>query len=57
MIITATNIATGAVSTWKAPTSAEAIEHSKRTHGRQYDPVERKTVEGGEPMVWEKVSP
>lgn len=54
--IKSTNVVTGAVRVWNVPSVDEAIAHSKETHGRQYDPIERKTIEGGKPMVWLEVT-
>jgi len=40
---------------YSLPSFEDAAAHLKATHGRQYDPIERKTVEGGEPMLWQRV--
>lgn len=37
------------------PSPAEARAHLKETHGVSYDEVERRRVEGGLPLVWDRV--
>lgn len=42
--------------TWRIPTRAEAMAQSSATWGKQYDRVERKMVEGGLPIVIERMA-
>lgn len=53
--VTATNMVSGKQTTYKVPTSDEALAHSLATHGTEFDAFERKNVSGGLPMVWEVV--
>lgn len=41
----------GSYNVYEVPPISVLIAHSKDTMGRQYDPVERKMVEGGLPYV------
>lgn len=41
---------------YEIPSKAMSMEHSERTWGTQWDAVERKHVEGGLPLLWNKVN-
>lgn len=43
------------VNTYNVPSRAEHMANSKDTWGSQYDPVERRVIEGGLPLFWEQV--
>lgn len=43
------------ISTYLVPSMAASILNSKETWGRGYDDVERKVVEGGLPVLWERL--
>lgn len=53
--VTATNMVTNNQTTYKVPTIDEALAHSAKTNGMQFDAFERKNISGGLPMVWEVV--
>lgn len=40
------------VNTYFVPTIREAMAHSNKTWGSEYDRVERKEVSGGSAMLW-----
>lgn len=42
---------------YSVPTIHETVEHSNATWGKQYDPVERRVIEGGLPLLWERAKP
>jgi hypothetical protein len=44
------------VTEWRVPTRAEAMARSSETWGRQYDKVERRNIDGGLPIVIERLS-
>ena len=37
------------------PNRVEALAHSERTKGSQWDRIERRVIEGGIPMIWDRV--
>lgn len=51
-IVRAYQLGTATYAEYMVPSIAEALAHSKATHGKQYDPIERKNVEGGTALVW-----
>lgn len=53
--VTATNYRTGAVSTYRLPTRSQIIKNHDDTKAEQFDPIERETVRGGLPLVWERL--
>ena len=55
--VTATNYRTGAVSTYILPTRKQINANYDYTKAEQWDPIERETVKGGLPLVWERVTP
>ncbi|HWU19369.1 MAG TPA: hypothetical protein VN155_16935 [Devosia sp.] len=42
----------GGTSDYFVPSFHEALNHSRKTAGVQFDPIERKNISGGLPMVW-----
>lgn len=46
----------GGYSEYLVPSIKDAVRHSEETWGRQYDPRERKMIEGGLPIVIERVT-
>lgn len=41
--------------TYIIPSLSEAMRHSRNTWGKQHDPIERRVVEGGLPIVMQRV--
>lgn len=56
-LIHSVSINGGEPKTWRVPTRAEALARSRETWAKQYDRVERRTVEGGLPILFEQVTP
>lgn len=50
------SIADGSEVVWRVPTRAEAMANSRETWGKQYDRVERRTIEGGLPIIFERMA-
>ena len=50
------SIGDGEPMVWRIPTRAEAMAQSSATWGKQYDRVERKVVEGGLPILIERMA-
>lgn len=55
MIVKAASLQSGESRRYVVPSLREAMANSNATHGEQFDPVERKRVHGGLPMVWPAV--
>lgn len=55
-IIEVENVWTGVISKYEVPSVEDAEKYSVETWGSQHDPVERKKVTGGWPMVWKSVA-
>jgi len=55
-IVKAENIRTRQVTAYLVPSKPEALRHSEATWGSQYDPVERRVMEGGLPMLWPRAT-
>ena len=56
-LVTAVNLRTGIVSTYRVPTRKQIFKNYDATAGEKWCPIERERVSGGIPLVWEKVSP
>ncbi len=50
------SVADDSVIEWRVPSRRETLLHSTSTWGRQYDRIERKVVEGGLPIVIERMA-
>lgn len=55
--VSAYSLRDGARHEYLVPSMSEAIAHSKATWSKQYDPVERRTVEGGLPILIQRKEP
>jgi hypothetical protein len=51
------SIADDSIIEWRIPTRREIMAQSSATWGQQYDRQERRNVQGGLPIVIERVTP
>lgn len=41
-------------STYLVPSKQQRIDHIQQTWGSEYDPIEKRIISGGLPLVWER---
>lgn len=54
-VVRSISIADDSIIEWRIPTHAEIMAQSSATWGKQYDRIERKTVQGGLPIIIERI--